>query len=225
MIFKCMQSPLFFKMLFHLILILWNHSHPPPPPPFYSVLKIRWNNRILVIFQTCLLFLRHWVYFKYCRILLCSFETFYLVLKSYFRNDFISRERRCIAPCYYAKLSSVSITETLSTPWFGKWYMHVWAWAEGDYCVSLKMLKLPHKEIYSFILTMLWLSLSSSLSLAKYFYQYASTTVAYRRCHVCHVELILRCALADMVAPKGHSRACILVEIFGQRQWRRKRQP
>ena len=60
--------------------------------------------------------------------------------------------------------------------------------------VSLKMLKSPHKEIYSFIFTMLCFSLYSSLYLAKYFYQYASTTVAYRRCYVCHVELILRCA-------------------------------
>ena len=45
-------------------------------------------------------------------------------------------------------------------------------WAVGDCCVSLKMLKSPFKEIYSFKLTMLWLSLSSSLSLPKYFNQY-----------------------------------------------------
>ena len=45
-------------------------------------------------------------------------------------------------------------------------------WAVGDYCVSLKMLKSPLKQIYSFKLTMLWLSLSSSLSLPKYFNQY-----------------------------------------------------
>ena len=44
------------------------------------------------------------------------------------------------------------------------------AWAVGDYCISLKVLKSPHKEIYSFKLTMLWLSLSSSLSSAKYFH-------------------------------------------------------
>ena len=43
----------------------------------------------------------------------------------------------------------------------------------GDCCVSLKMLKSPHKEIYSFKLTMLWLSLSSSLPLGKYFHQNA----------------------------------------------------
>ena len=43
-------------------------------------------------------------------------------------------------------------------------------WAVGDYCISLKVLKSPHKEIYSFKLTMLWLSLSSSLSSAKYFH-------------------------------------------------------
>ena len=38
--------------------------------------------------------------------------------------------------------------------------------AVGDCCVSLKMLKSPHKEICSFKLTMLCLSLSSSLSLS-----------------------------------------------------------
>ena len=37
----------------------------------------------------------------------------------------------------------------------------------------LKMLNLPHKEIHSFKLTKLRLSLSSSLSLAKYFHQHA----------------------------------------------------
>ena len=42
------------------------------------------------------------------------------------------------------------------------------AWAVGDYCISLKVLKSPHKEIHSFKLTMLWLSLSCSLSSAKY---------------------------------------------------------
>ena len=57
------------------------------------------------------------------------------------------------------------------------------SWAGGDYCVSLKMLELPHKELYSFILAMLWLSLSSLLSLAKYFYQYASILWPGRRCH------------------------------------------
>ena len=56
-------------------------------------------------------------------------------------------------------------------------------WAGGDYCVNLKMLKLPHKELYSFILTMLWLSLSSLLSLAKYFYEYASILWPSRRRH------------------------------------------
>ena len=35
----------------------------------------------------------------------------------------------------------------------------VCAWAVGDYCVSLKVLKSPNKEIHSFKLTMLWLSL------------------------------------------------------------------
>ena len=59
----------------------------------------------------------------------------------------------------------------------------VLSWAGGDYCVNLKMLKLPHKELYSFILTMLWLSLSSLLSLAKYFYQYASILWPSGRCH------------------------------------------
>ena len=44
------------------------------------------------------------------------------------------------------------------------------SWAVGDYCISLKVLKSPHKKIYSFNLTMLWLSLSSSLSSAKYFH-------------------------------------------------------
>ena len=54
------------------------------------------------------------------------------------------------------------------------------AWAVGDYFISLKVLISPHKEIYSFKLTMLWLSLSSSLSAAKYFHQYSmhTTTVA-----------------------------------------------
>ena len=40
------------------------------------------------------------------------------------------------------------------------------AWAVGDCCVSLKMLKSPHKEIYSSKLMMLCLSLSSSSSLS-----------------------------------------------------------
>ena len=44
-------------------------------------------------------------------------------------------------------------------------------WAVGDYCVSLKVLKSPNKEIHSFKLTMLWLALSSSLSSAKYLHQ------------------------------------------------------
>ena len=44
------------------------------------------------------------------------------------------------------------------------------SWAVGDYCVGLKVLKSPHKEIYSFKLTMLCLSLSSSLCSAKYFH-------------------------------------------------------
>ena len=46
--------------------------------------------------------------------------------------------------------------------------------------LALKVLKSPHTEIYSFKLTMLWLSLSSSLSSAKYFHQYSmhTTTVA-----------------------------------------------
>ena len=52
-------------------------------------------------------------------------------------------------------------------------------WAVGDCCVSLKMLKSPHEEIYSFKPTMLWLSLSSSLSLPKYFNQYDTMTGAY----------------------------------------------
>ena len=48
----------------------------------------------------------------------------------------------------------------------------------GNCCVCLRMLKSPkvkspHKEVYSFKLTMLWLSLSSSLSLPKYLNQYA----------------------------------------------------
>ena len=33
--------------------------------------------------------------------------------------------------------------------------LHI-AWAVGEYCVSLKVLKSPHKEIYSFKLTMLF---------------------------------------------------------------------
>ena len=51
------------------------------------------------------------------------------------------------------------------------------AWAVGNYCISLKVLKSPHKEIYSFKLTMLWLSPSSS---AKYVYLCSmhTTTVA-----------------------------------------------
>ena len=54
------------------------------------------------------------------------------------------------------------------------------SWAVGDYCVSLKVLKSPNKEIHSFKLTMLYLSLSSSLSSAKYFHQCSmhTTTVA-----------------------------------------------
>ena len=57
---------------------------------------------------------------------------------------------------------------------------HIPSWAVGDYCISLKVLKKPHKEIYSFKLTMLWLSFSSSFSSAKYFHQYSmhTTTVA-----------------------------------------------
>ena len=59
-------------------------------------------------------------------------------------------------------------------------YTQVPPWAVGDYCISLKVLKSPHKEIYSFKLTMLWLSLSSSLSSAKYFHLCSmhTTTVA-----------------------------------------------
>ena len=51
-------------------------------------------------------------------------------------------------------------------------------WAIGDGCVSLKMLKSPHKEIYSFKLTMLWLSLSSSLSCPNISTNMHTTTVA-----------------------------------------------
>ena len=43
------------------------------------------------------------------------------------------------------------------------------SWAVGDYCISLKVLKSPHKEMCSFKLTILWLSLSSSFASAKYF--------------------------------------------------------
>ena len=60
--------------------------------------------------------------------------------------------------------------------WFCSWAARrVHSWAVGDCYVGLKM----RKEIYSFKLTMLWLSLSSSLPLWP------------RRCHV---ALILHCA-------------------------------
>ena len=62
-------------------------------------------------------------------------------------------------------------------------------WALGDCCVSLKMLKSPHKEIYSLRLTMLWFSLSSSLSLPKYFHPYPHHDLWPRHRHV---ALILR---------------------------------
>ena len=57
---------------------------------------------------------------------------------------------------------------------------NIYAWAVGDYCVSLKVLKSPHKEVYLFKLTIMRLSLSSSLSSAKYFHQCSmhTTTVA-----------------------------------------------
>ena len=48
----------------------------------------------------------------------------------------------------------------------------------GDYCISLKVLKWPHKEIYSFKLTMLWPSFCSSLSSAKYFHLCSMHTTA-----------------------------------------------
>ena len=53
-------------------------------------------------------------------------------------------------------------------------------WAVGHCCISLKVPKSPHKEIYSFKLTMLWLFLSSSLSSAEYFHLCSmhTTTVA-----------------------------------------------
>ena len=84
------------------------------------------------------------------------------------------------------------------------------AWAVGDCCVSLEMLKSPHKAIYSFKLTMLWLSLSSSLSLLKYFNQYAHHNCGLRRLNV---TLILHCAsiLISGKPPKakreGHAHA------------------
>ena len=62
------------------------------------------------------------------------------------------------------------------------------AWAVGDYCVSVKMLKSSHKRIYSFKLTMLWLSLFSSLSFPKYFNQYVQPRLRPRR----HLAVILR---------------------------------
>ena len=68
--------------------------------------------------------------------------------------------------------------------------INLYPWAVGDYCVSLKMLKLPLKQIYSFKLTMLWLSLSSALSLPKYFTPICTPRLRPR----CHVALILRCA-------------------------------
>ena len=63
----------------------------------------------------------------------------------------------------------------------GKIEEYIIPWVVGDCCVSLKMLKSPHKQIYSFKLAILWLSLSSSLPLPKYFNQYAhhTTTEAY----------------------------------------------
>ena len=78
------------------------------------------------------------------------------------------------------------------------------------------MPKLPHIELYSFILTMLWLSLSSSLSLAKYFYQYASTTVAvvggFPETHI-EAQRRINSTWQRLL---GQSHACILVEIFGK---------
>ena len=72
-------------------------------------------------------------------------------------------------------------------------------WAVGDCCVSLKMLKSPHKEICSFKLTMLWLSLSSSLSLSP-----------------CCIDSALCLDMGFWErSPKAKTR---MVEIFGQRQ-------
>ena len=63
-------------------------------------------------------------------------------------------------------------------------------WAVGDYCISLKVLKSPHKEIYSFKLTMLWPSFFSSLSSAKYFHLCSmhTTTVAMWAPALCCID-------------------------------------
>ena len=73
------------------------------------------------------------------------------------------------------------------------------SWAVGDYCISLKVPKSPHKEIYSFKLTMLWFSLSSSLSSAEYFQLCSmhTTTVAMWAPTPCcidstHAHVVLR---------------------------------
>ena len=48
---------------------------------------------------------------------------------------------------------------------------------------------LEFEELYSFIHTMLWLSLSSLLPLAKYFYQYASILWPGRHCHAAMLRM------------------------------------
>ena len=64
-----------------------------------------------------------------------------------------------------------------------------------------KMLKSPHKEIYSFKVTMLWSSLSSSLSLAKYFHQYAHYEYGLGAALPCCIDSPLCLAMGFWQAP------------------------